>query len=134
MVWEKPIEPEDKAGYNQAAKITEILAMLRVTFTSSMLEEPNNFDSALECCRSITNIISAKVNDDQIEEINSKVYVIEDRLPKAKQTYLHEGARYFRDPEERKEIKRDLEGLWRELEKLQDEYGYGMFSEEESGL
>jgi hypothetical protein len=134
MAFQYQVNPEDRAGYNQAARITEILAMIRLTFTSAMLEEPNNFHDALESCRGTINIISGKVKAEIVEELNKDVYKIEGLLPKAKEVYEHKGFKYFKNTEVRIQIKRELEKLWRNLEKLQDEYGYGMSSEEDTGL
>lgn len=127
-------EIEEKAGYNQAGEITKILAMLRLTFTSSMIENPNNFDQALESCRSVLNIISGKVNEDKINELNEEIYKIEDELPNANKTFVNDGMRFYQEPKTRLEIKRKIENLWRKIERVQDEHGYGMFSEDDSGL
>lgn len=127
---------EEKAGYNQAGKISEILSMLRLTFTSAMIDTPNNFDYALEACRGVANIISGKVNEDILDEINTEVYAIEKLLPAANEKYTNQsnGSKYFSNPEKRVELKKRIENLWRGLEQVQDEYGYGMFSEDDSGL
>ena len=128
----KSLETDDKAGYNQAGKITEILAMLRGSFISSMMH--NDFLSALESCRGVLNVIAGKVSEEIIEQTNEDVYSIEKLLPKANQTYLNNNGKYWTNPKERTELKRLLEMLWRNLEHIQDEYGYGMFSEDDSGL
>jgi len=127
-------EIEEKAGYNQAGEITKILAMLRLTSTSALLENPNDFDQALECCRAVTNIIAGKIKKEIIKDINEKVYEIEKKLPAANKTFISNGTKYFSNSSERIKLKRDIENLWRLLEKVQDEYGYGMFSEDDSGL
>ena len=123
---------DDKAGYNQAARITEILAALRNTFIGSMMK--NEFVDSLESCRGCLNVISGKVRTEDIEELNEKVYEIEKELPKGEKTYIHNGGNYFKNPEDRIKLKKEIENLWRKLEKLQDEYGYGMISEEDTGL
>ena len=132
MVYPNEEEVTDKAGYNQAARITEILAALRNTFIGSMMK--NEFPDSLEACRGVLNVISGKVRDDDIKELNEDVYKVEEKLPKSEQTYVHEGGRYFKSAEERIKLKKEIENLWRKLEKLQDEYGYGMLSEEDTGL
>ena len=128
----KQLETEDKAGYNQAGKITEILAMLRGSFISSMMH--NDFLSALESCRGVLNVIAGKVSEEIIESANEDVYKIETLLPEANKTYINSGGKYWSHPDKRKELKRLLELLWRNIEQLQDEYGYGMFSEDDSGF
>ena len=127
-------EIEERAGYNQAGEIARILSMLRLTFTSSMLENPNNFNQALECCRAVLNIISGKVRKEIIEGIDAKIYSIENKLSGANKTYISNGTKYFSNWDNRVELKKEIENLWRELEGIQDEYGYGMFSEDDSGL
>ena len=132
MAYGNENEVDDKAGYNQAARITEILAALRNTFIGSMMT--NNFPESLEACRGVLNVISGKVREDDIVELNEDVYSIELKLPKAEQTYVHEGGKYYNSSKERVGLKKEIENLWRKLEKLQDEYGYGMVSEEDTGL
>ena len=126
------VEINDKAGYNQAARITEILAVLRNTFIGSMMK--NRFLDSLEACRGTLSVISGKVRQDDINKLDETIYSIEEELPKAEATYNHEGGSYFKNSKERIESKKKIENLWRDLEKLQDEYGYGMLSEEDTGL
>ena len=128
----KTIETGDKAGYNQAGKITEILSMLRGSFISSMMY--NNFTSALESCRGVLNVIAGKVGEEVVNIMNLEVDKIEDKLTSANKTYATASGKYYRNPKERTELKKLLEDLWRNLEYIQDEYGYGMFSEDDSGL
>ena len=128
----KTLEIGDKAGYNQAGKITDILALLRGSFIASMIH--NDFNDALESCRGVLNIISGKVNEEIIENMNDDVFEIEDNLVEANKTFINEGGKYWANYRKRVEVKRLLETLWRNLESIQDEYGYGMFSEDESGL
>ena len=125
---------EEKAGYNQAGKISDILSMLRYTFIGSMLDNPNNFHEALECCRGVLNIVAGKVRDDTINDLNVKIYKLDKDLVEANKTFIHNGIRYFKFPSKRTELKKEIENLWRKIEKIQDEYGYGMFSEDDSGL
>jgi hypothetical protein len=128
----KTLETDDKAGYNQAGKITEILAMLRGSFISSMMH--NDFLSALESCRGVLNVIAGKASVEVINRMNKDVDTIEGKLYSANQTYLSEGGKYWTHPKDRIEVKKLLEDLWRNIESIQDEYGYGMFSEDDSGL
>lgn len=132
MVYGGEEDVTDKAGYNQAARITEILAALRNTFIGSMMK--NDFPDSLEACRGTLSVISGKVRDGDIADLNKDIYSIEEKLPKAEETYVHEGGCYFKSSEKRVELKKEIENLWRKLEKLQDEYGYGMLSEEDTGL
>lgn len=125
---------EEKAGYNQAGEISRILSMLRYTFISSMINNPNDFNEALECCRGVMNVISGKVKPEIITKINTQILKVEKELPKANETYINKGIKFFKNSKERLELKREIENLWREIEKTQDLYGYGMFSEDDSGL
>jgi len=125
---------EEKAGYNQAGEISRILSMLRYTFISSMINNPNDFNEALECCRGVMNVISGKVKPEIITKINTQILKVEKELPKANETYINKGIKFFKNSKERLELKREIENLWREIEKTQDVYGYGMFSEDDSGL
>ncbi len=126
----------DKAGYNQAGEIARILSMLRLTFTSAMLEGQSDLTYALEACRAVLNIISGKVSAEKIEVVDEKVKKIEFWLPHADSTYLDalKKGKYYKNPGLRLKLKKEIESLWRELERIQDEYGYGMFSEDDSGL
>lgn len=128
----KPVEDGEKAGYNQAGKITEILAMLRGSFINAMMH--NQFTDALESCRGVLNVIAGKVSEERITQMNDDVDDIEKELLVANQTYTHDNGKYWKNYEKRIEVKKWLEDLWRNLEALQDEYGYGMFSEDDSGL
>ena len=125
-------EPE-KAGYNQAGRISEVLSILRNTFIGSTMH--NNFPGALEACRGTVSIISGKVDIEKIDEMDKMIFKIEEQLPFTEKVYVHDGGSYFQNPILRKKIKRDLEKLWRAIEKAQDEHGYGMFSaDDDSGL
>lgn len=122
-------DTEDKAGFNQAAKITEILAILRNTFLSSMLS--SNFPMALESIRNILNVISGKVKEEVIEGFNKTIYEIEEWLEGTEVTYNYNGGIYHRNKELRRQVKREIENLYREVERIQDKYGYGMLSQED---
>lgn len=134
MVWNQKteIEPEDKAGYNSAGRITEILSMLRSTFIASMIA--NSFPPSLECCRGVVDIIAGKVDSKEIGKLNKLIYVIEESFSMSEQFYNDNGMRKPNYPRVRIIVKRNLEFLWRKIEEVQDKYGYGMFSEDESGL
>jgi len=119
---------EDSAGYNQAGGITATLINLRDTFEASTME--NDFNGALESCRAILNVISGKVPYKKVKWVDEKlVYRIEDLIPFALVTHKgNNGTLWITNPEKRKEAKRLIERLYRILEKLQNEYGYGMVS------
>ncbi len=123
---------DEKAGYNQSGRITEVLGNLRITFISSMMD--NNFQGALESIRGILNVISGKANETDLGEMNKKVYLIEEEIPYALASFINEGVRVIRFPKRRVKAKRLVENLYRELEKLQDKYGYGMVSAEDPRL
>lgn len=122
-------EKEDKAGYNQAGRIVEILGFLRCTYTACMMSE--DFKGALEAIRSKLTVISGKVKEEDIDEMNELIYVLEDKITVAESTFIHEGKEHIKFPLERKNVKRLLENLGRKLEKLEDKYGYGMVSQED---
>jgi len=128
----KSLETDDKAGYNQAGKITEILSMLRGSFIVAMMH--NEFSSALESCRGVLNVIAGKVNEEIVEVMNNDIDKIDELLLKANETYTTVTGKYWKYYNLRREVKKLLEDLWRNLEAIQDEYGYGMFSEDDSGL
>ena len=128
----KSLETDDKAGYNQAGKITEILSMLRGSFIVAMMH--NQFSDALESCRGVLNVIAGKVNEDIVESMNTEVDKIDKLLLQANETYTTDTGKYWKNYPLRQQAKKLLEDLWRNLESIQDEYGYGMFSEDDSGL
>ena len=128
----QPINSEDKAGYNQAGEITKILATLRGSFISAMMH--NEFSDALESCRGVLNVISGKVSKEVVDDMNEVIYTVEGELPAANEIYTTDAGKYWKNSKNRIAVKRMLESLWRNLESIQDEYGYGMFSEDDSGL
>lgn len=122
-------ESEKRAGYNQSARITEVLGNLRITFISSMMD--NDFIGSLESIRGILNVASGKIKQEDIDLINKEIYLIEYKIPYALATNINEGIKTFRYREIRTEVKRLIENLYRRLEKLQDKYGYGMVSKDD---
>lgn len=128
------VAPEEKAGYNQAARITELLSMLRTTYISAIMDE--DFDLALKSCRGVKSIIAGKVKTEEIKDINTKIKVIDDVLPLALETYVNRdnSSVYYRRNTLRKLVRQRIEVLWEQLERIQDKYGYGMKSEEDYGL
>ena len=62
-----PIEGEDKAGYNTAADIAQVLGNLRKTYIAAMISSPEDFKLALNTCRRVIDVISAKVPEKEIE-------------------------------------------------------------------
>lgn len=123
---------EDKAGYNQAGEIARTLSNLRNSYITAMLEE--DYKSALKFCRRVVDLISAKVEEEKIKDVDKKIKEVKLKIPTAILTYVSGGAVYIKNPEARENCEILLEKIWRILEKLQDEYGYGMFSEDDSGL
>jgi len=126
-------EGEDKAGYNTAADIAQVLGNLRKTHISAMISSPEDFKLALNTCRRIIDVISAKVPEKEITLLDEIVYSIEKNIPKAIETYRDQskGGIYFKDVIFRVKIYRELESLYRILERLQNKFGYGMFSQED---
>lgn len=119
----------EKAGYNQAGKIIEVLGVLRQTFIGAKMT--HKFSEALEAIRSIIDVISGKVPDKDLEEINELVYTIEDKIPEAEAIFQREGKLFIKNPTLRRQIKRDLENIYRRLERMQDKYGYGMVGQDD---
>jgi len=125
-------DKEEKAGYNQSGKITEILGNLRVTFISCIMR--NDYGGSLESIRSIVDIIAGKIKEKDINEINTEIYSIEEKIPSAEEIYNNNGKVFYKNKLARRETKRLIEKLYRKLEKLQDKYGYGMMSAEDPRL
>lgn len=124
---------KERAGYNQAQRITETLAMLRNTYVGSMMAD--DFTAALKVARRILDIISAKLEVEEIKKADTLIRLIKLKLPFALVTYEGDGGRvYFTYQNVRDEVEILIEKLWRYIEKLQDEHGYGMLAEEEYGL
>jgi len=119
----------DKAGYNQAGKITEILATLRIAFLTSIMN--NNFRDSLEAIRGVLNVVSGKVKQEDINKLNEDIYFIEDKFEETEKTYNYGNRIYYTNAKTRTEVKKMLENLYRQLEKLQDKYGYGMVSQDD---
>jgi len=122
----------EKAGYNQAARITETLAMLRNTYVSSMIDD--DFSAALKVARRVLDIISAKLNPTELSDTDAIILKVKKQLPSANETFVSGGYSYYKNQKARNEIEILIENLWRKIEKLQDTHGYGMLAEEEYGL
>lgn len=123
---------DDKAGYNQSGRITEVLGNLRVTFISNMMD--NNYYACLDVIRNVLNVISGKAKEDDVGKVNETIYEIETKLETAEVTFIYNGKRFYKNYLVRKETKRMLEDLYRSLERLQDKCGYGMISQEDPRL
>jgi len=104
-------EREDKAGYNTAADIAQVLGNLRKTHISAMISSPEDFKLALNTCRRIIDVISAKVPEKEITLLDEIVYSIEKNIPKAIETYRDQskGGIYFKDVIFRVKIYRELD-------------------------
>ena len=116
----------DKAAYNQAAPITIVLGELRKTFISCMMATPDNLTGAVEAMRNTLNVIAGKVENKDISPLSEGVYDIEDNLPEANTTYKGHGGTYYKNVYLRKMLKRKIEEVYREIERLMDKKGYGM--------
>ena len=86
---------------------------------------------ALESERCILNVISGKVEKEKENKLNLKIYLIEGKLPWAEIKYDHNGIIQYTYQNIRNTIKRMIESLYRDLERLQDKCGYGMISSED---
>lgn len=127
-----PGEETERAGYNQAQRITETLAMLRNTYVGCMMDE--DLSGSLRVARRVLDIISAKLKPDEIIETNKRIVIIKKYIPRAQETFISEGYKYYKDYVMRDRVEIAIEKLWRRIEKLQDDHGYGMLAEEEYGL
>jgi len=92
------------------------------------------YDKAIKVIRRIVDIISPKVKEVEMKKIDMGINQIEITLPKAMQLYYHNGSSYVKNPGLNIEIEKAIEEVFRYVNRLQDKYGYGMISEEDSGL
>ena len=126
---------ENKAGMNASNEIIQTLSNLRNSFVGAMMEE--DLKQALGVCRRILDVISGKVDEKERGSLNKIIYQIEDALPNAESTYVYNGRLLYNDIKFRTLVKRCIENLYRKLETLQDQKGYGMrnvmVSEEHEG-
>jgi len=123
---------ENKAGWNASQEIIVTLSNLRNSFMSSMMDE--DLKQSLNVCRRILDVISGKVTEEERGTLNKDIYLIEDSLPKAENTYSYNGRVLYSDIEFRTLVKRCIEDLYRKLERLQDKKGYGMRSADDPNL
>lgn len=122
-------DKENKAGWNASEEIIKTISYLRNTFITAKLFD--DFPRQLESIRCILDVISGKVGKEDIKTLNIKIYLIEQYLPKAEIQYNYNGIIKHTYPVIRNQVKRMMESLYRDLEKLQDECGYGMISSED---
>src|SRR3990167_11221136 len=97
-------ESQDKAGYNQSARITEVLGNLLIAYISHMNSQ--EYENAVKVIRRILDIISAKIKPEETLKTNNLIYGIEKDIPIHTQTYLSQGKRYIRYPEKMKEMEK----------------------------
>lgn len=119
-------EPEEKAAYNQARNISEILSNLLGSYIVYM--NSKQYKEAIKSIRRIVDIISPKLKKPEIEKIDAGIKVIELKLPQAMQVYIHNGSSYIKFPELNMNVERAIEEVFRFVNLLQDKYGYGMLS------
>jgi len=120
---------DNKAGYNQSGKIIEILGQLRMTFVGAMMH--NDYDQSIKTMKNIHNIIAAKVIEKDSEIIDELTIEIEGVLKFANETFVHNGVKYYKYPQARKDIENLINRFYRKLERLQDKYGYGMVTQDD---
>lgn len=125
-------EEINKAGYNQAARITETLSMLRNSYVGCMIDE--DYRAALKIARRVLDIISAKLETEEIDEVDKLIKGVKDKIPMCEHIYPNNRKTYFKYQKVRDETEIMIEKLWRKIEKLQDNHGYGMLAEEDYGL
>lgn len=117
---------EEKAAYNQSRGITEFLTNLLGSYIASM--DLKKYDDALRAIERIVDIISAKIKEQELQEVDKLLIEIEIKLPMAMATYRKNGGIYWTNAMERDRVKRKIITLFRYVNKLQDKYGYGMVS------
>jgi len=117
-------DKEEKAAFNQSQNITEILGKLLGGYVIHMNSE--EYDSAVKVIRRIHDIISAKMQESESEEMDKAVKKIEESIPEATRKYQSSGAIYYTSGEKKRTLEWEIELLFRKINKLQDKYGYGM--------
>ena len=101
------------------------LGRLKYTFTSEMVSSTPDFFVALCCCRGILNYTSHFITQERVNRLNKYIYAIEDLLPKVNKTYMFNKKKCWTNPIERIKIRRLLENLYRELNRVIFDFGYG---------
>lgn len=121
-----------KAGFNQSFGITEMLVNLTGSYISSISQ--NNLLSAFESCCRIVDVITPKLEDKELDDVDKDIKEITDAMPKALETYIHEGKTYLMNPELFNTTKFKLSKFYRKVNKLQDTHGYGMIDADDPKL
>ena len=114
----------NKAGMNASNEIIQTFSHLCNSYMSAMMSD--DLPQALGVCRRILDAISGKVSKEERTPLNKDIYSIEAQLPRAESMYPYNGRLLYDNIKFRTLIKRCIEELYRELESLQDKYGYGM--------
>ena len=123
---------EKKAGFNQSFGITEMLINLTGSYITSI--SANNLISATESIQRILDLISPKLKDKEMEEADELIKKIYDKLPRAIETYIHEGRVFFMNPPLYEECKKEVIKAFRLINLLQDKHGYGMLDADDPKL
>lgn len=131
-MYQSPFEAEQKAGYNQSAIITDLLGHLLGSYIVNM--NRNDLAGALEVIGRILDIVSAKVKDNEIAEVDALMQEIARELPEAIKTHYLDGSIYLSNPSKQKQLKIRMSVLFRKVNKLQDKYGYGMIDQADPRL
>lgn len=119
------LQTDNQAAFNQSGKITDVLGMMRILYINSMLT--NNYEEALKALTRIHSIISPKLKEESknIDEQEEEIYIL---MNQALLKYQYNGRMFYRNPDKKRLLEKKLEKMFRELELLQDKYGYGMGS------
>lgn len=122
------MDRDEKAAYNQSARITEFLATLLGSYILSI--NNGEFDKAIKSIDRVLDIISAKVKENEITEADKMIKEIKNQIPIAMKTYINSdnGQVFISNPKVHEEVYDNLKKLFRYVNKLQDKYGYGMVS------
>lgn len=122
----------EKAGYNQSARISDMLANLLGAYILHM--NNGDYSSALKSINRIHDIVSPKIKQEESEIVDGMVDKIEVDLQTAMETFNNAGRIYIKNPQQHKKMYKDVAKLFRFVNKIQDKYGYGMVSQDDPRL
>lgn len=118
-------EEIQKAGYNQAGAIAEVLGNLMKGYIVHLNRD--EYGNAFKCITRIADIISPKLKPSELQEIDNLIQIIELNLEKAEKKHRTDfGWIVASYPKIREEIRKKIIELFRIINKMQDVHGYGM--------
>jgi len=128
----KKDESDDKAGYNQAANITQFIGQLIGSYLIYMNE--CDFPKVINVIERLVDLVSSHLKEPETDIINNKINELEIRMPKATVKNNQDGRVYITFPNEYFKMQKDLRDLFRSVYKLLDKYGYGMVKKDDPRL